>query len=73
MQVILDYAQPLVIDGLKPGDKIRLDDDLTVDDFLNKLDFNGASLSEIQPYLNGEKIDFSASLNHGDQLFLEPQ
>jgi hypothetical protein len=73
MHIILDYNEYLDIEGLKAGDKVRLNNEITIDNFLSRLELSGAAPEEIQPYLNGEKIDPEANLSHEDELFLDLQ
>ena len=71
MQVVLKYVQSIAIEGLNSGDTIRVEDDMTVDSFMNRLNLEGADIEKVQPVINGSEVDLNAVINNGDELFLD--
>ncbi|MGM0381663.1 MAG: MoaD/ThiS family protein [bacterium] len=72
MRITLEYVDSFDIEGLDSGDTIRVQEGLTLDDFLDKLNLDGDSPEQIKPVVNGEEVSLSWSLDDGDEIKFLP-
>lgn len=70
MKVRLHYPALMGIDELKSGGEVEVQDDATIEEFLQSLNVKKEHARYILVYVNGERKGMSHRLRHNDELKL---
>ena len=70
MKIRLHYPAPMKIDGLKSGGEVEVQDQATIEEFLQSLNVKKEHARYILVYVNGERKNLSHGLRHNDELKL---